>query len=156
VSCSRRLAVLGGEALVEALDALEAGRARVHAAGSSARDLRAQDQEGRTGAIDWTRPRSSSSARCAPSIRGRSRARSIRRGASSTMLRARASGTEPARRATVLEAGAALRRRVRQWRARVPRAQAAGKRALPPQEFLRGARLERRAVGTSPDENATR
>ena len=52
----RDLAVLGADALVEAVDALAEGRAIEDAAGRARGDLRATSSRRPTGIVDWSRP----------------------------------------------------------------------------------------------------
>jgi folate-dependent phosphoribosylglycinamide formyltransferase PurN len=93
------LAVLGGEALVEALDRLEDGEATFTPQDPRVRPTRARSARN-VARSTGPSPRSSSSVRCAPSIRGRSCASAIRRVASSTCSRRRwSSGTKPPSRA---------------------------------------------------------
>jgi len=141
-----RLALLGGEAAVEALDRLESGRARFTPQdpdqATYARKLRKKH-----GRIDWSQP--------AERIDRRVRAMTPWPGAKTTDPRGRVLGLLAARPSSppegapagaapgeVLEAGPRLVVATGEGALELLEVQPAGKRAMPSAEWLRGARIE--------------
>jgi methionyl-tRNA formyltransferase len=138
---AQRLAHLGGEAAVEALEALEAGRAVFRpqdpAAATVCRKLTKE-----SGRIDWTR----SADELARHVRAMNpwpgAVTTLPSGAALRVERARALATGvSARPGTVLESRGCLRIGCGEGELELLEVQLAGKRALPAPEFLRGTPL---------------
>jgi methionyl-tRNA formyltransferase len=141
-----RLAALGGDALVEALDLLESGRA-TFAPQDPARATYARKLTKERGAIDWSRS-AAEIARLARAMRPWPLARCAdATGRELSILRARAVAASPAapvEPGTILEAGERFVVATGDGALAIDELVPAGKRAMSGAEFLRGARL---AVG---------
>jgi methionyl-tRNA formyltransferase len=145
------LAVLGGEALVEALDRLEDGHA-TFTPQDPARATYARKIRKERGALDWTKP-AVELERAVRAFNPWPLARFCDpKGRELNLLAAqvveRDDSSEPG---TVLEAGPRFVVACGQGALELLEVQAAGKRALPAAEFLRGARMVKgEKVGTPP------
>ncbi|MCC6407138.1 MAG: methionyl-tRNA formyltransferase [Planctomycetes bacterium] len=148
-----RLAILGGEALIETLDALAAGRARATPQDSS-RATYTRKIKKTHGRVDWTRA-ADELERQVRALNPWPLARTLDpKGRELAILRARAVDGAGAP-GEILAADAKLVVACGRGALEIQELVPAGKRALAAEEFLRGARLERGGRMTSP-ENATR